>query len=289
MPRPDAPRQGDLFLDALRQAIQPARPAPTGQATVVPASGIRAPAPALPHIVLNNIEVPYRLRRSRRKSIGLRISDDGLQVAAPTWVSQAEIERVLRERGDWIVKHLQAWASRQARLNLQRTRWEDGGRLPYLGVDIGFRLSGAGSTRYAGDAEQPTPDDIVWLGLPENAESARIRDSVQGWLQQRAQAVLAERLELALAHTGLSITGWRLSSAATRWGSCNSAGRILLNWRLVHFRRPIIDYVIIHELAHLREMNHGPGFWAEVEQFMPDYRIAREALRRVDPGSLPIF
>lgn len=253
MNRPDAPRQRDLFLGGQSQPL------------------------------------PYQLKRSRRKSIGLRIGDAGLEVTAPTWVSQQEIERVLREKEAWITRHLQAWAARQAQRQQHPTRWEEGGTLPYLGVSIQFRLSGSGSTRFEGNLEQPALADTLWLGLPSTASADRVRDSVQAWLQQRARAVLDHRLTLALQQTGLQISGWRLSSASTRWGSCNHQGRIMLNWRLIHFRPPIIDYVIFHELAHLREMNHGPGFWAEVEQLMPDYRTARDALRQIDPTTLPAF
>ncbi len=239
--------------------------------------------------VVNDLVIPYELRRSRRRTIGLLITDDGLRVTAPQWVAQAEIDRVLHDRSDWIVRRLQAWQQRQARVQAQRTRWEDGGTLPYLGANIVFRLHAEPATQYAGDLQAPSHGDTLWLALPSSADARRIRDSVQAWLQQRAAAEIGERLQQALHRTGLDIRRWRLSSAATRWGSCTSQGNIMLNWRLIHFPRHVIDYVIIHELAHLREMNHGPGFWAQVESLLPDYRDARDALRRVDPASLPTF
>jgi predicted metal-dependent hydrolase len=70
-----------------------------------------------------------------------------------------------------------------------------------------------------------------------------------------------------------------LSSAGTRWGSASADGSIRLNWRLIHFREPIIDYVVVHELAHLREMNHSPRFWQHVENVLPDYAERRGALK----------
>jgi predicted metal-dependent hydrolase len=84
--------------------------------------------------------------------------------------------------------------------------------------------------------------------------------------------VFAERL-------GVRMTRLSLSSAATRWGSASADGRIRLNWRLVHFATPVIDYVVTHELAHLREMNHSPAFWAVVRTALPGYEQARGALR----------
>lgn len=238
---------------------------------------------------VGNHTISYELRRTRRRTIGLLITDEGLRVSVPQWVAQGDIDRVLHDRSKWIQRRLQAWQERQARLQAERTRWEDGGRLPYLGVDIPFRLHAGPTTYFDGSLENPVPGDTLWLTLPAQANEQQIRDSVLSWLQQQASREIGARLERALQHTGLEIRRWRLSSAATRWGSCSSQGNIMLNWRLIHFSGHIIDYVIIHELAHLREMNHGPGFWAQVERYMPHYRSARDALRRVDPASLPTF
>jgi len=284
----NAPRQLDLF------GLARAAPKPEPSGTPAPASVPTVPTPAPRQagqlrVVFDDITVPYELRRSRRRTVGLSVNDEGLRVSAPAWVGSAEIERLLHERRDWILRHLQKWQERRERWRQQGTRWENGGRLPYLGVAIELRTSGSAPTHFAGVLERPAEGDVLWLALPADASAERIRDSVQAWLRQRAQAVLEARLQAALARTGLSIAGWRLSSAATRWGSCSSNGQIRLNWRLVHFAPHLIDYVIIHELAHLREMNHGPGFWAQVEILMPDFRTAREALRAIDPGALPAF
>ena len=97
------------------------------------------------------------------------------------------------------------------------------------------------------------------------------------------------RLNRCLERAGRSIAGWGLSSAQGRWGSCTSQGRIRLNWRLIHFAPALIDYVIAHEVAHLKEMNHGPAFWREVERLCPDFRAARDTLRRQPPDTLPLI
>jgi predicted metal-dependent hydrolase len=109
----------------------------------------------------------------------------------------------------------------------------------------------------------------------------------QAWLQGRARNWFQDRLNHFLRKTGLSITKWRLSSAGTRWGSCSSDGNIMLNWRLIHFSPMVIDYVIAHELAHLREMNHSRDFWNEVEQLYPDYLSAKQILKQFSPDGVP--
>ena len=79
---------------------------------------------------------------------------------------------------------------------------------------------------------------------------------------------------------------WEISSARTQWGSCSREGRVRLNWRLVHFEPAVIDYVIAHELAHLRELNHSPRFWNEVARLLPGYEAARDRIRRVEIAAL---
>ncbi|GAA5231620.1 SprT family zinc-dependent metalloprotease [Verticiella sediminum] len=290
------PPEPQLALPWGEPGAEPPAPAAHAPASAAPAAGpVRAQPPAtLPpqarwrEVALEDQTIGFVLQRSRRRTIGFLITDDGLRVTAPRWVSLAEIDNAVRGKGRWILSRLAAWQERQRRVALHRTRWEDGARLPYLGVQIVFRTGGRARS-YDGDIDAPRDGDVLWLGLPPDADAGRIRDAVQAWLQARARAVIGQRLEYFLQRTGLTINRWRLSSARTRWGSCTSQGNIMLNWRLVHFPAGVIDYVVAHELAHLREMNHGPGFWSELGQILPGYREHQQALRQHDPASLPSF
>ncbi|WMD18472.1 DUF45 domain-containing protein [Achromobacter seleniivolatilans] len=234
--------------------------------------------------------IGFVLLRSRRRSIGFVITDDGLRVTAPNWVTLTQIDDAVREKSRWILAKLREWYARKQQLAMAHTRWQAGGELPYLGKRILIGVGGDSRQTYlSGDADAPEDGDTLWLALPSSADQSRIRDSAQAWLQQRAGAWFGARLAHFLQISGLKIRRWRLSSAATRWGSCTSDGNIMLNWRLVHFAPGIIDYVIAHELAHLREMNHSQDFWREVGQILPDFEDAKNILRRHDPASLPQF
>jgi len=125
------------------------------------------------------------------------------------------------------------------------------------------------------------------LALPAHADAQQIKDRVQGWLQTEAKRLFGERLDTYAQKLDVRFHGYALSSAATRWGSCSSDGRIRLNWRLIHFPLSIIDYVVAHELAHLREMNHSPRFWQTVESIFPEFREARHTLKHHPPELLP--
>ena len=105
-------------------------------------------------------------------------------------------------------------------------------------------------------------------------------------LRHKALRLFGERLSFQAERFGIAPPRFALSSARTRWGSCSLKTGIRLNWRLIHGEPPLIDYVIVHELAHLTEMNHSTRFWAIVERYFPAYRTARVALKQLS-GSLP--
>jgi len=237
--------------------------------------------------------VGFVLLRSKRRTIGFVIGDDGLRVTAPNWVTLSQIDDAVIEKMPWILTKLQDWQRRKDSMAMSHTRWQSGGELPYLGCTIVLRVGVPGShiphgsPHFEGDHSAPEQGQSLWLPLPSDADNSRIREMAQAWLQGRARSWFDDRLNHFLGQAGLCITKWRLSSASTRWGSCNSDGSIMLNWRLIHFSPMVIDYVIAHELAHLREMNHSRDFWHEVEQLYPDYLSAKQILKRFSPDGVP--
>ncbi len=225
-------------------------------------------------IVLSGHRVGYALRRSRRRSIGFVIGAEGLAVSAPRWVGIAEIESALREKSAWILRKLHEQRERARRLDEARVDWRDGATIPFLGDTVTLVLDGRTTGAVLDGSSRR-----LHLGLPPTAAREQIRDAVQSWLQRQARRVFEERCALFCERLSVRMTRLTLSSAATRWGSASADGHIRLNWRLVHFALPVIDYVVTHELAHLREMHHGPAFWDVVRSAMPDYETARGTLR----------
>ncbi|MBL8480774.1 MAG: M48 family metallopeptidase [Rhodocyclaceae bacterium] len=235
-----------------------------------------APLTALPSITLGDQTLVYRLRRSQRRSIGLRIGDDGLTVSAPHWVGQADIDRALIEKGRWILRKLHEW---RARTVAPQAHWQMGARLAYLGQPLLLVPGSARSVQCAhGELRLP---------LPADAPAARVHACACAWLRTEALLTFHARTDrLATAH-GLKPLRIVLSAASTLWGSCTARGVVRLNWRLIHHPLHLIDYVIAHELAHLAEMNHSPAFWAQVARMDPDYAAARAELRKYRPDCAP--
>jgi predicted metal-dependent hydrolase len=233
--------------------------------------------------------VQYELRRARRRTIGFIVSDEGLVVAAPRWVGQADIDAALVAKARWILRKLMDQGERQTRLDAARVDWRHGTELPYLGEPLIVVLDARVDGAVLNDSAAALPGlarRALHVGLPQTAEPAQIRDAVQSWLQRQALALFDERCRLYAARLGVRVKRLKLSSARTRWGSATADGTVRLHWRLVHFALTTIDYVVAHELAHLREMNHSPAFWDVVRSVMPDYERARGALKS---DMLPVF
>lgn len=252
-----------------------------------PSSAVEGAAPA-PHVrtrraVVGNDVIGYRLRRARRRTIGFQIDDHGLTISAPRWVTLREIEAAIAEKQRWIRNKHREWREWREKRRLPQVVFADGGVLPYLGRPVTLRLIAVtGATRLNDTADE------VHLALPREAGIEQVRDALQAWLQAEAGRVFGERIANFADRIDARFAGWKLSSARSQWGSCTHDGRIRLNWRLVHFSLPVIDYVIAHELAHLRELNHSPRFWHAVAQLLPGFEAARDAIRQVDIAALPV-
>jgi predicted metal-dependent hydrolase len=250
-----------------------------------PTHSTRPTARADRGLIVGHEPIRYTLRRARRRSIGFTIDDRGLTVAAPRWVSLAEIEAAIAEKQRWIRRKLAEWREWQARQPLQRVHFGDGGTLLLLGRPLTLRLRPDAErtqlTEQAAGAE-------LHLALPPRAGEVQIRDAVLSWLKTEARRVLGARLQLLAARQSAQPRSWSLSSARSQWGACRHDGHIRLNWRLVHFSVPVIDYVVAHELAHLQEMNHSPRFWRAVGELLPGFEAARDEVKKLDLASLPI-
>ena len=297
MPLRATPQPGQLSLFDVEQALAAAprpepepRPAPPPEAA--PPTLLRHPR-AQREIVLQGHRVGYEFRVARRRSIGFSVGLEGLSVRAPRWVRRADVDEALLERGDWILAKLAEQQQRNQRLEAARVLWREGASLPFLGEPVVMvidpRVAGAvlqADTHPGGPALPGVPRRVLRVGLPHDASADQLREAVQGWLQRQARRVFEERCAHFAPRLNVRVKRLSLSSAATRWGSASSDGAIWLHWRLIHFTLPVIDYVVAHELAHLREMNHSRAFWDVVRSVVPDYQRAR---RLLDDQPVPVL
>jgi predicted metal-dependent hydrolase len=321
-PRADAPAAhspsaGVAPVGTAAGAAAPVRIAPAPAPAPAPDRAVSRHPRAEREITLADHLVGYALKRSRRRSIGFIVGAEGLSVNAPKWVGINDIEVALREKAGWILRKLQEQRHRAARLLSARVDWRDGTTIPFLGenvivvldprargavlntgaVDAAGRPGAAFASgvndiaaRVSSPPATPALPGVAHLtlhvGLPHGAAPEQIRDVVQSWLQRQARRIFEERCAFFAQQLGVRVRRLSLSSAQTRWGSASADGSIRLNWRLVHFAMASIDYVVAHELAHLREMNHSPRFWDVVRSVLPDFEQARGTLK---DGLVPVL
>ena len=260
----------DIAHAAMEVIAEPVLPAPVA---------FRHPR-ATREIVLAGQLVAFEVRRGKRRTIGFSVGQDGLSVSAPKWVLLPEIDQAVLGKSGWIVKKLIDTRERHHQQESRRIDWQDGAVFPFLGEPVRLALDARqphsaldGETAGAGAAR------ILRLKLPADAGPVQVERMVHAWVRQQALPVFTARLDFFAPQLGVQWRKLSLSSATTRWGSASSSGAIRLNWRLMHLKPTLIDYVVVHELSHLRFMDHGPRFWATVQGVMPEHAALRRQLK----------
>ncbi|QLI81037.1 M48 family metallopeptidase [Chitinibacter fontanus] len=210
--------------------------------------------------------IPYTVQRSaRRRSIGLKIDATGLTIILPQRAPLQEAERVIGLKLNWIQAKLAERAARPAASLPPPLHW--GGTVWWMGEPRSLQPALRGKL---------TPETLYLCA----ANEARIAEALARFYQRSAKSYFAERVAIWSTRMDLHPKQLALSSARSRWGSCTSAGVVRLNWRLMQAPASVIDYVVIHELAHLAEMNHSARFWAIVAAVCPHWKTERHWLKQ---------
>jgi len=244
-----------LTLDFLGQQLGRLKPARLARARV-----------DRPVIWKHGITVRIVFRpRARRYLLGLQ-PDGTARLVIPRRGSEAEGFRFLERSEAWLLKRVAQWRSRSQ----ARQPWVAGTRFLFRGEEVALRVEKEESR-----LRLCFPGQIISVphALPD------YREVILKYLRRMAEGELPVRTrELALLH-GISVHRVSVRAQKTRWGSCSARGTISLNWRLIQAPSHVVDYLIIHELMHRREMNHSPRYWNLVAKAFPDYRRAEQWLK----------
>ena len=213
---------------------------------------------------------PYALVRSRRKTLAIYITREAtVEVRAPLHMPVGYIDRFVASKEAWIITHLhRREAARDAKAAFS--------------LDYGDTIQIAGQARpiTAREGGRAGFDgDVVYF--PPGLAPAQIKSEVVTLYRRMAKQHLADRIAVYAAQMGVAPTGFRVTGAKTRWGSCSAKKSLNFSWRLMMADLDVIDYVVVHELAHIFELNHSPRFWAHVEQAMPDYHVHKAKLKQL--------
>ncbi len=189
-------------------------------------------------------------------------------VRAPLRMAARDIESMLRARQAWIAGKLTA-------APVRRDVFADGERVRYLGNEVLICVQAGGRRT----TKIELAEEILAVEAGAGAAPAAVGAAIARWFRTRAVEHLSESVTRWGEVMGAQPKRLIVKEQRRRWGSCGPDGVIRLNWRLVMLAPELAEYVVVHELAHLKERNHGPRFWAEVERVMPDFRARRARLK----------
>ena len=223
----------------------------------------------------NRIEYTVVRSRRRRRTIAITLGEDGgVVVRAPLRTLRGVVADVVRRKAGWIARRQAEATQRPAPL-----QFVNGESLPYLGRVVPLSVSCAeiphATVRFDGSSFQ--------VGAPSQAgeaeRSATVRLAMEGWYRQRALEVFEASAEHWAGVAGCAPGRVLVGNQKRQWGSCAPDGTLRLNWRLAMLDPSLIDYVVVHELVHLRVRSHSPQFWLAVAAVLPDYKERRKLLR----------
>lgn len=208
--------------------------------------------------------------RTARRTIALEITPEaGLIIRAPRRVSESDIDQLIRKKNNWIRTKQEEARRRKDRVVVKK--FIEGEEFLFLGSAHRLTLADRLPVRLSFDQEKGF--------LLFKAFQGHAKNIFRDWYRGQAYQVFTSRTAYYASRCGFQYQTIRISDARTRWGSCSTKQRLCFSWRLVMAPLAIVDYVVIHELAHLKEMNHSKRFWKLVETILPDYRQAERWLK----------
>lgn len=213
--------------------------------------------------------IPYQLKRSsRRRSVALQIRHGKLAVLAPDYVDKLQIDQFVALKQQWIKSHLQRQATFAAPPDYLAQQ-----RLPLLDEQLQLIIVPDSHSTVSRDGAQ------LWVQLSNRVKAdrqpAKIQQLLQLWYQQQAQSWFSERVTFWQQQMAVTVSAVEIRNWKQKWGTCSATGVVSFNWRLMLAPSWVADYVVVHELAHRRHMDHSPAFWQFLTQFYPQAKVAR--------------
>lgn len=229
-------------------------------------------------VIFGTTIIEYEVIYSKRKTISLQVYPDGrVVVRAPVGVKQIKIEPFVLKRAAWVVKHQRRFKENPVAAPTPRHYVPDE-IFRYLGREYRLQIREAGKEGVRLDQE------FLVVSVVDPADTARITTLIDRWYRKEAQRIFAERLAACFPQVewmGVEYPKLTIRDMKSRWGSCSAKKKVSLNLRLIQVAEDLIDYVILHELCHLKELNHSPAFYALMDKILPDWREYRQRLNQV--------
>jgi predicted metal-dependent hydrolase len=217
-------------------------------------------------------------RSNRAKKLSITIKDQRVRVTVPNHVSMEYAESFLQSRKDWVLKSLE---KQRQRAQIERTpTFSSGEKFPYRGRNYPLVLEYTTGSEYYATFKGSRLIAYIPNNLEAGQQSLLVKELLKKWYVKQAEEILPGQVEYYSKQLNLPYKKLKIKDQKSRWGSCSNKGTINLNWRIIMAPNQVSAYVIIHELTHLRHMDHSRDFWLTVESFLPDYRKWKKWLTR---------
>jgi len=235
-------------------------------------------------ILFGSTPIHYRILRSgHRGTIAITVNPDAsVQVVAPKGLRRLKISEVVRSKAAWIL-------SRQERARRQHRsfprQFVSGEAIYYLGRQYRLKVLTVEQAK-SGERVVCSPGEFlvsVGASLSCDERARQVREAMLRWLKRRASDRLPEIVRAYATKLGVSVEGVQIRELKKRWGSGGPAGQLRFNWRIIMAPRRLVEYVVAHELCHLRHNDHSRDFWKLLGRVMPDFELRRSELERIGP------
>jgi len=232
---------------------------------------------------IGDLSIPYTVRDEKKTThIRMTIDLNGLKIFKPPRTKMSEVERILKEKRDWIYKH---YIQLQKMKTEERIRnWENNEKIFFKGMEydisvLPYRKKTA-SIIFDGEKFEV----FVNENTPTIERKVMIENALRKWYKKAASEDIARSLDCYCKIIGLDYCSFRIKEQKTRWGSCSIKKNLNFNWKLIMSPQWVMDYVVVHELCHLKYLNHSKQFWAMVGMYIPDYKLAKDWLKKNGTG-----
>lgn len=232
-------------------------------------------------ITIGNTVVKYDVIKSDRKTLGIQVDPQkGVIVRSPKKVSEDKIQEVVKNKSKWILEKLDR--VNEIKSKPAAKEFMSGEKLPYLGRR--YRLKVKDIEDYKGVAVKFYQGKFIIkinsnLNNKEQKRRETIRNELIKWYREHAQEKIKERVNKYKEQIGVEPNNIKVKKQKKRWGSCSNKGNLNFNWKIIMAPMSVVDYIVIHELTHLKYSNHSKGFWKLIEAIIPNYKEKQEWLR----------
>lgn len=232
------------------------------------------------YIELGNQKINYSIVRSNRKTIGISLSINyGVKVSAPKKISDKQIAEVVKEKATWILEKLSYLENIKA--EMPKIKFDNGEKFFVLGKEYTLKISKAYLTS---SVSVTLSDNYIFVSLPQNNSisgnlSDLIRKHIVDWYKNYTKEVVSERIKFFSKKMDVIPTKLIIKDLKSIWGSCTVKNVININWKIIMAPLDIVDYLVVHELTHIKIKNHSKHFWKMAESILPNYKACSKWLK----------